>query len=71
MSLTEADKEWIAAQIEATETRLRWAFDDWASPIELPIKSHAAALRTLDVEQEAIAARVTRIEEKSRPSRPA
>lgn len=57
MSLTEADKGWIVAQLEATETMLLQAFHDWAGPMELRVRSHAAALRALD-------------EDKSPPSRP-
>jgi hypothetical protein len=66
MSLTEDDKHWIATQLdtklEALETRLLRAFHDWASPVEMRAKSHAAALRALDIEIEPIGSRVSKIE---------
>ena len=77
MSLTEDDKIWIkglldvaletqaltfAQSLEATETRLLTEFHKWASPIDMRLRSHSATLRALDLEQEALADRVTKLE---------
>lgn len=66
MPLTDEDKDWItrqlAAQLEAVETKLLRAFHDWASPVEMRVRSHSAALRALDLEQEALADRVSKVE---------
>jgi len=48
--LTDDDKQWIKGQLEKVETTLLTEFHKWASPVELRQKSHAAALRALDVE---------------------
>jgi len=48
--LTDQDKQWIKGQLEKVETTLLTEFHKWASPVELRRKSHAAALRALDVE---------------------
>jgi hypothetical protein len=58
MSLTDEDKQWISEQLERVETKLLTAFHEWASPMDLRVKSHAAALRALDLELEATRARV-------------
>jgi hypothetical protein len=69
MSLTPEDREWIAAElrlihqkIERVETTLLTEFHKWASPVEMRMRSHAATLRTLDIEIEAIGDRVTKLE---------
>jgi hypothetical protein len=73
MSLTDEDKPWIAAQlerveqrmtarVERAETSLLTEFHKWASPVEMRVHSHSAALRALDLEQEALADRVTKLE---------
>jgi hypothetical protein len=62
MSLTDEDKQWITAQLERVETALLTEFHKWASPVEMRVRSHSAALRALDLEQEALADRVTKLE---------
>jgi hypothetical protein len=44
------------------ETALLTEFHKWASPMEMRARSHAAALRALDLEVEAVAERVTKLE---------
>jgi hypothetical protein len=63
MSLTGEDKHWIMAQLERVETALLTEFHKWASPLEMFVKSHSAALRATDIEFEAaIAIRITKLE---------
>ena len=50
------------AKLEAVETRLLRAFHDWASPVDMRARSHAAAIRALDIEVESLGNRVSRIE---------
>ncbi len=52
----------FADRLEATETRLLTEFHKWASPIDMRLRSHSATLRALDLEQEALADRVTKLE---------
>jgi hypothetical protein len=66
LSLTDEDKQWITAQLERVETALLTEFHKWASPIEMRVRSHSAALRAIDTEVEAVSDRVTKLEE--RPS---
>jgi hypothetical protein len=58
-------KRELRADIERVETSLLTEFHKWASPIEMRVRSHSATLRALDLEQEAISDRVTKLE---RPS---
>jgi hypothetical protein len=60
--LTDDDKTWIHAELERVETRLLTEFQKWASPVEARQRSHAAAVRALDLEMEALADRVTKLE---------
>jgi hypothetical protein len=60
--LTDEDKQWIRSQLEKIETTLLTEFHKWASPVELRQKSHAAALRALDVEVESLADRLKNLE---------
>jgi hypothetical protein len=60
--LTEDDRQWIRAELEKVETTLLTEFHKWASPVELRQKSHAAALRALDVEVESISDRLKNLE---------
>ena len=50
--LTEEDKrsisEQLSQQLERVETKLLTEFHKWASPVELRVRSHAAALRAID-----------------------
>jgi hypothetical protein len=48
-------KQWIQERLGKVETTLLTDFHTWASPIELRQKSHAAALRAIDVEVESLA----------------
>ena len=61
--LSDNDKQWIAEQLERVETGLLTEFQTPASPVELRVRSHAAALRAMDVEMESIAERVKKLEE--------
>ncbi len=60
--LTEEDKQWISQRLEKVETALLTEFHKWASPVELRQKSHAAAIRALDTEVEAISDRLKKLE---------
>jgi hypothetical protein len=76
MSLTDEDKDWIRAElaplraelaplkdsIERVETSLLTEFHKWSSPLEMRVKSHALAIRALDLELEALAERVSKLE---------
>jgi hypothetical protein len=62
MSLTDEDKQWITEQLERVETALLTEFHKWSSPLEMRVRSHSAALRAIDVEVEAIADRVKKLE---------
>jgi hypothetical protein len=62
MGLTDDDKQWIAAQLERVETALLTEFHKWASPVEMRVRSHSAALRAIDLEVEAVSDRVTKLE---------
>jgi hypothetical protein len=69
MSFTDDDKDWIRAElatlrdsIERVETSLLTEFHKWSSPLEMRVKSHALAIRALDLELEALAERVTKLE---------
>ena len=52
----------LNARIEQVETSLLTAFHKWASPVEMRVRSHAAAIRALDAEQELQADRLTKLE---------
>lgn len=58
MSLTNEDKQWINEvldeRLERVETKLLTAFHQWASPIEARLRTHAATLRAMDPEMEAL-----------------
>ncbi|MGA2598261.1 MAG: hypothetical protein ABSH09_14870 [Bryobacteraceae bacterium] len=62
MSLTDDDKQWISEQLEAVETRILTEFHKWASPLEARQRSHSAAIRALDMEQESLNDRVKKLE---------
>lgn len=49
----DASVEHMKARIERTETTLLTEFHKWASPTEMRLRSHSAALRALDIQQEA------------------
>ncbi len=67
--LTEDDKQWIKGllderiervesrfgeRLEKFETTLLTEFHKWASPIEMRQRTHAATLRAVDAEMEAL-----------------
>jgi len=71
--LTDEDKQWMLEQLErekqamlerleGVETKLLTEFHKWASPVEMRVRSHSAALRAMDIEVETIADRVTKLE---------
>jgi ABC-type enterochelin transport system ATPase subunit len=60
--LTEEDKQWISQRLEKVETTPLTEFHKWASPVELRQKSHAAAIRALDTEVEALSDRLKNLE---------
>lgn len=60
--MTDEDKGWIQEQLRNLETNLLTAFHQWASPVEMRQRSHAAALRALDTEVESLADRVSKLE---------
>jgi hypothetical protein len=77
MSLTNEDKQWINQRreedrqwisellderLDRVETKLLTAFHQWASPMEARLRTHAAALRALDLEMEALDDRVKKLE---------
>ncbi len=58
MSARLADAEdRIFTRIENTETALLTEFHKWASPVEMRQRTHAAALRAVDAEMEALSDR--------------
>ena len=61
-ALITAAEHRLNAHIEQVETSLLTAFHKWASPVEMRVRSHAAALRALDAEQELQAARLSKLE---------
>jgi len=50
--------------LERVETALLTEFHKWASPAELRSRSHAAALRAMDLEMEALTERVDKLEDR-------
>jgi hypothetical protein len=62
MALTDDDKHWISERLEVVETKLLTAFHKWASPVDVRLRAHSAAIRALDVEQETLRDRMDRFE---------
>lgn len=62
MSLTDEDKVWISQQLENLETKLLTEFHKWASPIDARLRTHAAAIRAVDLEMEALQDRIAKLE---------
>jgi hypothetical protein len=52
----------LSEKIEKVETTLLTEFHKWASPLEMRQRTHAAAIRALDAEVEALGDRVNKIE---------
>ena len=72
MPLSDEDKQWIKSELERVETSLERVetsllteFHKWASPVEARQRSHAAAVRALDAEMEALSDRVRNLEQRS------
>jgi len=65
MPLSDEDKQWIKSELERVETSLLTEFHKWASPVEARQRSHAAAVRALDAEMEALSDRVRNLEQRS------
>ncbi len=63
--LTPEDKQWIADQLEALETRMLTEFHKWAQPVVGRLRSHTEAMRTLDLELEALQGRVEKLENRT------
>jgi len=49
-------------QLEKVETSLLTEFHKWPSPVEMRQRTHAAALRAIDTEMEALNDRVKKLE---------
>ncbi len=64
--LTPEDKQWISGQLderlEKLETTMLTEFHKWAQPVVGRLRSHTEALRTLDLELEALQGRVEKLE---------
>jgi hypothetical protein len=67
MALSDENERWINEQLERVETKLLTAFDQWSSPAGVRLRAHSAAIRALDVEQEALRDRVDKIDGDARP----
>jgi polyhydroxyalkanoate synthesis regulator phasin len=55
-------KRELRADIERVETSLLTEFHKWSSPLEMRVKSHALALRALDLEVDALGERIQKLE---------
>jgi hypothetical protein len=71
MSLDNGDRQWIAEQLaalnerlDAFETKLLAAFQQWDSPTEMRQRSQAASIRALEVAVDALEDRVKRLEDR-------
>jgi hypothetical protein len=62
MARLEATEARLESRIERTETALLAEFHKWASPVEMRQRTHAAALRAVDTEMEALSDRVKKLE---------
>ena len=54
--------EQVNARIGPVETRLLTKFHQWASPVEMRLRTHTAALQASDLALEGVAGRVTKLE---------
>jgi hypothetical protein len=52
----------LLVAIERVETSLLTEFHKWASPLEMRVRSHSTAIRASDLEMEALADRVSKLE---------
>jgi hypothetical protein len=62
MDAMERRMDALDAKIEKVETTLLTEFHKWASPTEARLRTHAATLRALDLEMEALSDRVDKLE---------
>ena len=62
MNAMEGRMDALDAKIEKVETTLLTEFHKWASPTEARLRTHAATLRALDLEMEALSDRVDKLE---------
>ena len=71
MALDEQDKRWIIEQLERfatkeqlgkVETNLLTAFQQWASPMETRMRTHAAPIKAVDAEMEYHDNRIKKLE---------
>jgi|HubBroStandDraft_1064217.scaffolds.fasta_scaffold673141_2 hypothetical protein len=69
MSFTDEDKDWIRTELatlrdsmSASKPHSSRSSTKWSSPLEMRVKSHALAIRALDLELEALTERVTKLE---------
>ncbi len=53
---------YVDDRCEHVETTLLTEFHKWASPVEMRLRSHSSVLPTLDMDFEALADRIKRIE---------
>lgn len=58
----DAKIERLDSKIEKVETSLLSEFHKWASPAEARARTHAAALRAIDLEMESLSDRVQKLE---------
>jgi hypothetical protein len=62
MALTDEDKSWIIEQLHDMETKLLTAFHRWASPVDLRVRSHSAAIAAAEMDIENLGDRVKKLE---------
>jgi prefoldin subunit 5 len=55
----------LSERIETVETNLLTEFHKWASPVEMRQRTHAAVLRAVDAEIEALAARAATLKRRT------
>ncbi len=60
-------REHVTTECEKVETKLLTAFHNWAGPGDQKLRSHREAIRALDLEIEAIGARVSKLEAAQEP----
>ena len=65
---TKASEERLVERIRDSETTLLTEFHKWASPLDLRMRTHAAAIKALDAETEYLSDRVKKLED--RPTGP-
>jgi len=64
MALNDEDKAWLDGRLESLETKLLTAFHQWASPAESRLRRHRDSIHDLEVDLDALTARVKALEEK-------